>query len=160
MSVPGRREPTRTLKTRAAVAVSPFPVPRCLPGNTSEEAAYSTPNIIWKHLSMNEEGRWGGITSAVEFTHVTEKSVSTVPPEQRGGATGGSARKQKRPRDPWIHVGVVGQCQFGEQSMYSPVEAARVPRRPMNGSSMDHPARNALGIPITEIMTCCGLVGI
>ena len=98
--------------------------------------------------------------SAVEVTHVTEKGVSAVPSEQRRGATGGGARKQERTREPWIHVGVVEQCQFGEQSMYSPAEVARVPRRPMNGSSMDHPARNALGMPITEIMTCCGLVGI
>jgi hypothetical protein len=44
--VSGRRERAKTLKTRAAVAVSPFPVPRCLPGNTSGEAAYNTPNII------------------------------------------------------------------------------------------------------------------
>jgi hypothetical protein len=38
--------------------------------------------------------------------------------------------------------------------MYSPAEVARVPRRPKNGSSMAYPAINALGMPLTEIMTC------
>jgi hypothetical protein len=37
-----------TPNNRAAVAVSPFPVPRSLAGNTSGEAAYNTPNMIWK----------------------------------------------------------------------------------------------------------------
>jgi hypothetical protein len=39
--------------------------------------------------------------------------------------------------------------------MYSHEEVARVPRRPKNGSSMVYPAINALGMPTTEIMTCC-----
>ena len=44
--------------------------------------------------------------------------------------------------------------------MYLPAEAAKVPRHPTNGSSTDHPAINALGMPVTESITCCGLVSI
>ncbi len=44
--------------------------------------------------------------------------------------------------------------------MYLPAEAAKVPRRPTNESSTDHPAINALGMPVTESITCCGLVSI
>ena len=39
--------------------------------------------------------------------------------------------------------------------IYSHAEVARAPRRPKKGSSIVYPAINALGMPQTEIMTCC-----
>jgi hypothetical protein len=60
----------RTPKIRFAVAVSPPPVPRCLAGNTSGEAAYNTPNIICK-----QRGTWWVKQVVVRFTHVTKKNA-------------------------------------------------------------------------------------
>jgi hypothetical protein len=42
------------------------------------------------------------------------------------------------------------------EKVYSPADTASVPRLPTYGSSMDHVAISALGIPITARITCWG----
>jgi hypothetical protein len=112
---------------------------------------------VWLFFSKSS---FGGLVS---HTHVTEECVTAVPPEQCGRTTGRGTREQKRPRESCIRMefGLSGiSLEEYKRGVYSPEEAARVPRRPTYGSSMDHPAISALGMPITESMTCYELVSI
>jgi len=72
--------------TRVAAAANPLPVPLSLAGNISGEMAYSTPYMIWINLDVSSSlvvGFWKG------DYYIAEERVSTIPPQQGVGASGG-----------------------------------------------------------------------
>lgn len=108
-------------KTRVAVAVRPFPVPRSLAGKTSGEMAYRTPYII----CTAEYVSWCKRLSCLEMLTLLAKAYlyrtnllvrrlmeliahsPAVPPEQSIRAAGGGTREEKDTSEPYLSRGVV-----------------------------------------------------
>jgi len=146
---------------RAAVAVSPFPVPRCLAGKISEETAYSTPYIICtvgKSHVIQWELAMDGLISESGPPTLLKRAYPQFHPSSAGELRAVVLANKNVPVSPAFTPVSLSNVNPWKQSIYSPAEAARVPRLPMNGRSTNQPAINALGVPTTEIMTCCALV--